>query len=127
VEAAIERKPDTRRLGEQLIEEGLLNWQQLYCGLSILSGYEFKALDESDLDIEIARSLPRGLMESARVQPVRLDELGMLIATSEIPRESLLAELRRFTHHEPQVVLVTPDNLQRLRDCAEAPLRARAA
>jgi len=120
LEAAIVGKDKSTRIGEHLVAEGLITWEQLYMGLSIQSGYLVSPISAADLDIEIARSLPRSLIESARIQPVRLEDKALIIATSEPPSDMLLAELRRFTALDPEFILVTPANLEQLRECAEA-------
>lgn len=128
LEAAMAEKPEAVRLGEFLVERGRLEWQQLYEALAILSGYDFATVAVRDVDLEMARSLPRQLMDGARLQPLRLDEGRLMIATSEIPREDLLGEVRRFTGRDPLFVLVTPANLEQLRQAAEAePVFASAA
>ena len=97
----------------------LISWEQLYAGLEILSGYQAKQTSVADVDLEIARSLPRLLMVESRLQPIRIDGKVIVIATSEIPSENLLAEIRKFTASELHLILVTPSNLQELRDYAE--------
>lgn len=127
VERAVAEKPEGVRVGEQLVEMSAITWEQLYEGLSIVSGFEFTSIRVEQLDLGVARSLPRGLMDEARLQPVCFEADGMLLATSEIPGESLLGELRKFTSIEPRVVLVTPENLAELRESTEAPAIAFAA
>jgi hypothetical protein len=66
-------------------------------------------------------------MNEARLQPIRNRENDLLIATSEIPTDALLAHLRRYTNLDPYFVLVTPANLEILRtltDSAFATARA---
>jgi len=73
------------------------------------------------LDFVVARCMPRSLMNEFHLQPVRFENSFLLIASSEIPKDSLLSEIRRFTGRDPLFVLVNPANLQLLRSHAESP------
>jgi len=122
LEAALTRRPDGQRIGEFLIAEALITWQQLYEALSLLTGYAFTEVDASELVPELARCLPRSLMQEASLQPVRCSGDSLLIAAAEIPDDALLEQVRRFTGRAPLFVLVTPANLVQLRTAAERPL-----
>jgi hypothetical protein len=122
LEESILRKPEGIRIGEHLVAESLITERQLYEGLSVLSGYDTEYVSVHDLEIEIARSLPRSLMLESRLQPVRLRSGSLVVASSEIPKASLLADVRRFTRRDPVVVLVTPDNLRQLQAFVEEPV-----
>ncbi len=122
LEAALTRRPDGQRIGEFLIAEALITWQQLYEALSLLTGYAFTEVDASELVPELARCLPRSLMQEASLQPVRCSGDSLLIAAAEIPDDALLEQVRRFTGRAPLFVLVTPANLLQLRTAAERPL-----
>ena len=121
---ALARKPAETRLGEFLISESLLTWDRLYRALSVLSSYPTARIGVSDVEMSVARSLPRSLMCEASLQPVRLGEQSMIIATSEIPPDELLPMVRRFTRRVPVFVLVTPSNLDELRAYVDAPAAA---
>lgn len=121
LEAASLRQPTGQRLGEFLVHESLLSWEQLYQGLSAMSSYPTATIPVDEIEIEVARSLPRSLMVSACLQPVRLRDGFLIIASSEIPCESLLEQLRKFSSKDPLFVLVTPANLDLLRSHADAP------
>ena len=122
LEESLGRRQDGVRIGEHLVAETLITQAQLYEGLALLSGYETAHIPVEDLDIAIARSLPRSLMQEARLQPVRLSAGNLVVASSEIPNASLLGDVRRFTRRDPVVVLVTPENLQQLQSFVEAPV-----
>jgi len=127
VEAAATRKPQGVRLGEFLVAEGALSWERLYEALSMLCGLEVRTVGTLEVDLAVGRCLPRGLMEEARIQPVRMERDRILIATSEIPRDSMLVEVRRFSKLDPEFVLVRPENLGRLRQIVESPSQQIAA
>ncbi len=127
LEESVGRRVKGIRLGEHLVSESLIDWEQLYQGLSVLSGYSAARIPVSDVEIAIARSLPRSLMQEGRLQPVRLGPGSIVIASSEIPNAKLLQELRRFTDRDPIVVLVTPPNLDELRIYVETPRALEAA
>jgi adsorption protein B len=120
LEAALAAKAADVRLGEYLVASGALTWFQLYEGLAIQSHYQFATIDIEDLDYEVARSLPRGLLDEVSIQPVCLKDGMILIATSEVPRDALLGEVRRYLAVEPEFFLVTPDNLMILRSAVDA-------
>lgn len=121
---AVSRKPAEKRLGEFLIAESLLTWDHLYQALSVLSSYPTAQIPLGDIEMGVARSLPRSLMCEASLQPVRLGEQSMIIATSEIPPDELLPLVRRFTRRDPVFVLVTPSNLDELRAYVDSPVAA---
>ncbi len=121
---AVSRKPGEQRLGEFLIAESLLTWDRLYQALSILSSFPTATIPLGDIEMAVARSLPRSLMCEANLQPVRLGEQSMIIATSEIPPDELLPLVRRFTRRDPVFVLVTPSNLDELRAYVDSPVAA---
>jgi hypothetical protein len=122
LEESLGRRADGVRIGEHLVAEALITQAQLYEGLAVLSGYETADIPVGDLEIAIARSLPRSLMQHARLQPVRLSAGSLVVASSEIPNASLLEDVRRFTRRDPVVVLVTPENLEKLQSFVEAPV-----
>ena len=121
LDEALGRQADKLRLGEYLILQRQLSWDQLYRALSLLSGCPTAQLCASDLDFAVARCMPRSLMNEFHLQPVRFENSFLLIASSEIPKDSLLSEIRRFTGRDPLFVLVNPANLQLLRSHAESP------
>ena len=120
LEQALLQRPEGKRLGEYLVLESVLSWEQLYHALSVMSSYPTASITVEEIEIEVARSLPRSLMVDASLQPVRLQDGFLVIASSEIPRDSLLEELRRFSSKDPMFVLVTPANLEALRSHADA-------
>lgn len=126
VEEALAGRTDGQRLGEALVERGWLAWVDLYRGLAVCSGFFFEEVEEKDLDEALARSLPRGVMEEGRLQPVRAEGRLLRIATPEMPHEGMVVEVERYTGLTPEFVLVTPENFHRLRRAAEAPRRVAA-
>lgn len=122
LESALLRQPEGLRLGEFLVQESLLSWAQLYQGLAAMSSYPTADIAMDEVEIEVARSLPRSLMIGSSLQPVRLRDGFLIIASSEIPRDSLLEELRRFSSKDLMFVLVTPANLEALRAYVDAPV-----
>ncbi|WP_155121573.1 glycosyl transferase family protein [Bryobacter aggregatus] len=127
LDAVAGRKPAGVRLGEYLVAEKLLDWDQLYHALSVLSSFPSARIAVEEIDIEAARSLPRSLMLQASLQPVRRGAESLVIATSEIPTDGLVETVRKFTKRDPFFVLVTPENLEKLRLYVDAPLERLAA
>lgn len=121
VEEALAGRLEGQRIGEALVERGWLDWVDLYRGLAVCSGFSFEAVEEAELDEALARSLPRGVMEEGRLQPVRAEGRLLRIATPEMPPEGIGLEVERYTGLTPEFVLVTPENFYRLRRAAEAP------
>jgi adsorption protein B len=111
VEEALAAKAERQRLGEHLVERGLLGWDQLYEALGVLSGYPVEEA-MGRVDARVARCLPRGLMAEGSLLPLRREGEVLLIATSEVPSEHVLAEVRRFVKGESQFVLVPPGVLE---------------
>lgn len=119
VEVALGRRQEGSRLGEVLVGEGKIGWEDLYRALGVQSGFEFEAVERETMDRSLARALPRGLMEEAALVVLGCDEVGLRIATSELPKEDLLEEVRKYTGMDPHFVLVTPGNLAELREWVE--------
>lgn len=119
VDAALGERGEGVRLGEELVRRGKMSWGQLYGALAVQTGYEFETVDGEQVDRRLGRALPRAVMQEWELVVLGCDEVGLRVATSELPGEELLGAVRRYTGLNPHVVLVTPENLAELRERVE--------
>ncbi len=127
IESAIAAKPKDQRLGEFLVAEKLCTWNDVYAGLSLLSGYALEVFPPEQIDLEATRSLPRALCEDFHLLPVAITESGLAIATPEIPSDGTLQDIKRFSPRGCSIFLVPPPDFERLRQVPAARALIRAA
>lgn len=114
VDEALAKRAVGVRLGEQLVALGYCQWEDVYRALSLLSGIVWEESLPESVDLEVAHSLPRALCEEHRLLPVAYQESGLLIATAEVPQETTVAAVRRYSPQGCSFFLVTPPELERL-------------
>jgi adsorption protein B len=119
IEEALASKPQQLRLGEHLVALKLCTWQHVYEALSLLSGHPLEEVPAHHIDLEVAHSLPRALCEEHKLLPVAFNANGLLVATSEIPQESTFAAIKRFSPRGCSIFLVTPPALEGLQSFIE--------
>lgn len=115
LEWALANKPDGTRLGEFLIARGLLNEAQLYQALSLQASVPLGAIDPRRVRRSVARSLPIHLVEKCRVIPFNVAGGFLFVVSPDIPRPAMLQTLKRFTHLQVRMQLVTATNFEALR------------
>ena len=127
VSAALAAKGPEERLGEYLVRTGQLSRQQVYEALALLTGLPTETILPDELEVPIARSVPRSIMRRACLTPVRWGRDSLVIATSETPSDRVVRLIRRYTKRDPLFVLVTPENLELLQRKVEQPLAMAAS
>jgi hypothetical protein len=88
----------------------------------VLTGYPLEAFSPRDVDPSAARALPRAFCEEHCLLAVQHSIAGLIVATSEIPRDSNTAVIRRYARQGVAYLLVTPPALEALRRAADSPV-----
>jgi hypothetical protein len=107
-------KPPDKRLGEHLVDLGLITEEDLYEALSLQQGLPVGVLRYDDTPPEIWRSLPAHIIRQWKVVPFKIESGKMFIAGPEAPSDDLERALRRFTQLEIRFQLITPANYEEL-------------
>jgi bacteriophage N4 adsorption protein B len=102
------------RLGEYLVQRGTITEDELYEALSLQQSLPSGRLEPWVISPQVARSLPRRVMNDWRVLPFRISAGNMFVASPEIPTDDLTRVLRGFTRLSLRFHLVTPANFEEL-------------
>ena len=116
LEWALAHKPTGQRLGDFLVESGKLTDQQRWEALSMQQGIEVFDMQPEHVELRIARSLPRSLMEELRVMPVRLEPGRLTLAAAAIPTDAMQKRIQEFTKLRLEFSLVTDERFDALRE-----------
>ncbi len=103
---ALETQPADRRIGEHLIDLGLLSENALYQALSLQQGLPLGV--PAGMRIDAIRILPARLMRNSRVIPLRVSDGRLHVVSPEVPDDALQAALREHTALDIRFHLVTP-------------------
>lgn len=116
-----------KRLGEVLLERGLLHERDLGRMLAGQKGLPFVEISASDADPAALRMLP---VEKARMQmalPLRYEGGNLVVAVADPSNELVLENLRRTIGSEPVLEVAAHGDLMRAIEEAYAALEAPAA
>jgi adsorption protein B len=116
LEIALESRPAGRRLGEHLLELGMITEQDLYTALSLQNNLPFGKPEPEAVSIPVTRSLPSVVARRLRVLPFRIAGGELYIAGSELPGEQMQNDIRHFSSLEIRFHLVTPSEFEELAD-----------
>ena len=114
VRAALENLRPGVRLGEYLVQKGAISEDDLYEALSLQQSLPAGRLKPQAISSQVARALPRRVVEERRVLPFRISAGNMFLASPEIPTDDLTRVLRGFTRLSLRFHLVTPANFEEL-------------
>lgn len=92
--------PTELRIGEHLMQLGLLTSEQLYDALSFQQGLPLAHPHADDIRPEVARCLPAKVARNWQVLPFGIQEGELLIASPNAPSETVQSELKSFTNLE---------------------------
>ncbi|MBC7928305.1 MAG: glycosyl transferase family protein [Bryobacteraceae bacterium] len=112
-EALNTQKPG-QKLGERLMELGYLGEEDLYEALSLQTQLPQCSLEPAQVNPQIARSLPRRIVEELRVIPFRIENGQLLLATPTVPRVDSGERLRCFTLLQIRFHLIYPTQYSEL-------------
>jgi adsorption protein B len=111
---ALETQPQGMRLGEHLVQLGVITEDELYEALSVQQSLPSGRLEPWVINTNIARALPSRVVREWRVLPFRIASGNMFLASPEIPTDDLTRTLRGFTRLSLRFHLVTPQNFEEL-------------
>jgi bacteriophage N4 adsorption protein B len=114
VRQALENLPRGVRLGEYLVQRGVISEDELYAALSSQQSLPSGRLEPWVISSQVARALPRRVVRDWRVLPFRISSGNMFLASPEIPTDDLTRVLRGFTRLSLRFHLVTPQNFEEL-------------
>lgn len=111
---ALAAQPQDLPLGEYLVHLGLLSDSARWLALSVQQGIDVRDVTPDEIDPRAARCLPRQLIETRKVFPVRIAAGQLLVAAAALPSDELLRELSATTKLRVEFTLITEHNLARL-------------
>ena len=116
VRRALENLTAGTRLGQYLVQRGVITEDELYEALSLQQSLPVGRLEPWVISSNVARALPRRVVRDWRVLPFRISSGNMFLASPEIPTDDLTRILRGFTRLSLRFHLVTPQNFEELAD-----------
>ena len=114
VRRALENLTAGTRLGQYLVQRGVITEDELYEALSLQQSLPVGRLEPWVISSNVARALPRRVVRDWRVLPFRISSGNMFLASPEIPTDDLTRILRGFTRLSLRFHLVTPQNFEEL-------------
>jgi bacteriophage N4 adsorption protein B len=114
---AVASQPKDKRLGEYLIDLGVVTEKQLFEALSVQQGLPLGAPPK--VSTTMARTLPAHVVRDWHVLPFRVESGKMFVAAAELPTDALNSTLRKYTSLEVRFHLVTPSEFRELTDQIE--------
>jgi bacteriophage N4 adsorption protein B len=114
VRRALDMLQPGTRLGEHLVQHGVITEDELYEALSLQQSLPSGRLEPWIISSNVARALPRRVVRDWRVLPFRISSGNMFLASPEIPTDDLTRILRGFTRLSLRFHLVTPQNFEEL-------------
>ncbi len=104
-----QQRKDRKALGEILVEMGLITWEQITEALS--EQYNVPVLKDlpRTVPVDVLRSIPKAMIEELRVIPIdRRDDKLVVITDSVYNLSRITSEIKFLTGKDPQIFLVTP-------------------
>lgn len=102
-----------KRLGEELIDDGIITEQQLIDTLRLQLGIEFVDLSTVEPDPQLVDVLPRNIAKKYGVTPVRLHGNTLYLAMSDPLNFMAQEEVRVATHRRVVPMITTADGIER--------------
>jgi hypothetical protein len=115
VEAAAETKAAGQRLGERLVEMGVIDEPLLYEALSLQQDMPWIRIDSDSIPARVARALPGDLLETCGVVPFRIEDGGLHLAGPWIVDAEKQEQIQRYTRLELRFHLTPPGDYERLK------------
>lgn len=104
-----EQRKNRKALGEILVDMGLISWEQITDALS--EQYNVPVLKDppKTVPVEVLRSIPRAMIEELRVIPVDKQNDKLVAITDSVYNLSrITSEIKFLTGKDPVIYLVTP-------------------
>lgn len=115
LQRALATRREGQRLGERLMEMGVLSEDELYEALSLQQSLPTVNPSPVHVSPRIARALPARVLEDFRVLPFRIEHGEIHVAGPDIPDDHVQQMLQGFTRLELRFHLITPSNYAALR------------
>ena len=112
--AALQTRPPALRLGEHLVNTGVLKQEVVYQALGFQQSLPIASVEPSAVPAEIAHALPARVVKRWKVQPFRVEEGNLFLAGPEIPTPEMNRSLRSFTALQLRFHLLTPASFETL-------------
>lgn len=112
--AALASQPLARRLGEHLLELGLIEEDDLYQALALQNHLPIGKPEPSVVSLPVTRALPAALARKWRILPFRIAAGELYMAGAEIPGDEMQNEIRQFSSLGIRFHLVTPTDFEEL-------------
>ncbi len=110
----LERQKQTKnRIGQQLLEDHVITEQGLIDALRLQLGIEFVDLSEVNIDGSLARVLPRTIARKYRVVPVKLEMNNLYLAMSDPLNFVAIEEVRKATRKRVVPMISTMSGIDR--------------
>ncbi|HPT25773.1 MAG TPA: glycosyl transferase family protein [Bryobacteraceae bacterium] len=115
VELAATTKPPGQRLGERLIEMGVIDEALLYEALSLQQDLPCVRIEPDSVPPRVARALPGDVIERCGVIPFRIRDGGLDVAGPWLVDAEKQRMLQNYTRLELRFHLTPPSDYDRLR------------
>ena len=117
VEAALERHRHTgRRIGETLVELGVVSEEDIAWALARQLGLTFVDVRAETLDPDLVRSYPEHLLRRLHLVPVVRTEGRLVVATDDPTDQEALREMEALAGSRVECVSATPGAIHRALD-----------
>ena len=107
-----EHQKSGRSLSRILMDLGLVNETQLVRALATQIGMKFVELDDSQIDVTAASSIPEGLAKRYLALPIGFEEEALVVAMSDPGNVFAIDDIRTLTGREVRPVLATRTDIQ---------------
>ncbi len=115
VELAYETKQPGQRLGERLIEMGVLREEEVYEALSLQQDLPCVRLDPASVPRRVARALPGEVLDRIGVIPFRIQDGALDLAGPWLIDPEMQDTLQKYTRLDLRFHLTPPSDYERLR------------
>ena len=97
LERALASRLPGRRLGEHLVELGIISESELYSALALQNQLPVGKPEPASVSLPVTRSLPVDVARKWRVLPFRIAAGELYVAGAEIPDDEMQNDIRRFS------------------------------
>lgn len=111
---ALATRREGQKIGARLRQLGYLTEQDLYEALGLQMRLPHSPVALEDIRPHVARVLPKRVLRDLTVLPIRIYDGKLLLATPDVPTQTMCDQLRNFTRLEIRFHLVTPEAFRKL-------------
>jgi type IV pilus assembly protein PilB len=112
-EAYVEAQAAGVRMGEYVVQKGLVTAEALALTLSTQLGIPFLDLLRQDIQAEAAALIPADVCRENTLIPIETDGRSLLVVMSDPGNVQLIEELRSLTGYEIRAAVGIPDEIRR--------------